>query len=233
MQGEVSKFVSRVRSGFRAIINRLLSTLPSRLLEDAVAEFSRLPGIGKRSALRMVLHLLRADSGESRRLGEVLLRLRQEIRYCKECHNISEYDLCPICSDSRRDASQLCVVEDIRDVIAIENTQQYRGRYHVLGGIISPMDGVGPAQLTVEPLMERLKNDSFKEVIMALSATMEGDTTSFYVYKRIQQSGRNDLAFSTIARGVSVGDELEYADEVTLGRSILQRVPYQQSLLRP
>lgn len=181
----------------------------------------------------MVLHLLRADSGESRRLGEVLLRLRQEIRYCKECHNISEADLCPICSDDRRDASQLCVVEDIRDVIAIENTQQYRGRYHVLGGIISPMDGIGPAQLTVEPLMERLKNESFREVIMALSATMEGDTTSFYVYKRIQQSGRNDLAFSTIARGVSVGDELEYADEVTLGRSILQRVPYQQSLLRP
>lgn len=209
-----------------------MSILSSKLLEDAVAEFSRLPGIGKRSALRLVLHLLRTDAADPERLGEVLLRLRKEIRYCSVCQNISETETCPICLDPRRDASVICVVEDIRDVIAIENTQQYRGHYHVLGGIISPMDGIGPAQLAVEPLMDRLRNGTVQEVILALSATMEGDTTTFYLYKRFRQSGLDALRCSTIARGVSVGDELEYTDEVTLGRSILQRVPYEQSMIR-
>ena len=213
-------------------INIHVSTLPSRLLEDAVAEFSRLPGVGRRSALRLVLHLLRTQPADAERLGEVLIRLRKEIRYCKKCHNISETEICQICVDSRRDASRVCIVEDVRDVIAVENTQQYRGLYHVLGGIISPMDGVGPADLTIDALLERLKEGGITEVILALSATMEGDTTSFYIFKRIQQSGLSHVSCSAIARGVSVGDELEYADEVTLGRSILQRVPYDQPLHR-
>jgi recombination protein RecR len=215
-----------------SFINTTVSSLPSRLLEDAVAEFSRLPGIGKRSALRLVLHLLRADASDSLRLGEALIRLRKEIKYCSRCRNISESEVCPICADPRRDTSSICVVEDIRDVIAIENTQQYRGLYHVLGGIISPMDGIGPAQLSVEPLADRLRGGEVKEVILALSATMEGDTTTFYLYKRFQQLGLEGLRCTTIARGVSVGDELEYTDEVTLGRSILQRVPYEQSMIR-
>ena len=214
------------------IINSNVSNLSSRLLDEAVSEFTRLPGIGKRSALRMVLHLLRADPGDSARLGNVLMRLRNEIKYCKYCHNVTEMEICSICADPRRDNSLICVVEDIRDVIAIENTQQFRGKYHVLGGIISPIDGIGPANLSVEPLMERLKENEIREVIMALSATMEGDTTTFYLYKRIQMLNRTDLSCSTIARGVSIGDELEYADEVTLGRSILQRVPYDQSISR-
>lgn len=213
-------------------INTNLSNLPSRLLEEAVSEFSRLPGIGKRSALRLVLHLLRADPADASRLGNVLLRLRQEISYCKYCHNVTEQEICNICADPRRDNALLCVVEDIRDVIAVENTQQFRGKYHVLGGIISPMDGIGPGNLTIEPLMERIKSADIQEVIMALSATMEGDTTTFYLYKRIQLLNLPDLRCSTIARGVSIGDELEYADEVTLGRSILQRVPYDQSFAR-
>ena len=232
MQPEVTNFVTGQPFGRFVLINNYVSNHNSRLLEDAVAAFSRLPGIGKRSALRMVLHLLRSDPGDSRRLGEVLIRLREEIRYCSVCHNIAESTTCAICSDPRRDSSVICVVEDIRDVIAIENTQQFRGRYHVLGGIISPMDGIGPAQLSIEPLLERVKSNDIKEVIMALSATMEGDTTSFYLYKRFRQLEREELRFSAIARGVSVGDELEYADEVTLGRSILQRVPYEQSLSR-
>lgn len=231
-QPEVTNFVSEQPHRPIVLINNTVSNLSSRLLEDAVAEFSRLPGIGKRSALRLVLHLLRAEPGDSRRLGEVLIRLRKEIRYCSVCHNIAEAETCTICLDTRRDPSLICVVEDIRDVIAIENTQQYRGLYHVLGGIISPMDGVGPAQLTIEPLLERLRSDQVQEVIMALSATMEGDTTTFYLYKRFQQMGRHGLRLSTIARGVSIGDELEYTDEVTLGRSILQRVPYEQSVNR-
>lgn len=209
-----------------------MSSLPSRLLEEAVQEFSRLPGIGKRSALRLVLHLLRADPADAGRLGQVLTRLRKEIRYCSVCHNISELETCGICSDPRRDPSTVCVVEDIRDVIAIENTQQYRGRYHVLGGIISPMDGIGPGQLTIDSLITRLANPEVKEIIMALSATMEGDTTTFYLYRRISQLNRPELRCSTIARGVSIGDELEYADEVTLGRSILNRVPYESSVSR-
>lgn len=180
----------------------------------------------------MVLHLLRSQPADAERLGQVLLRLRKEIRYCNRCHNITESELCQICSDSRRDASRVCVVEDVRDVIAVENTQQYRGYYHVLGGIISPMDGVGPSDLTIDQLLERLQAGGITEVILALSATMEGDTTAFYIFKRIQQSGLGHVTCTTIARGVSVGDELEYADEVTLGRSIIQRVPYDQPLHR-
>jgi recombination protein RecR len=232
MQPEVTKFVTGQAGELPGFINTNLSTLPSRLLDEAVSEFSRLPGIGKRSALRLVLHLLRSDPNDSGRLGNVLLRLRNEIRYCRECHNVTELEVCSICADPRRDSTLLCVVEDIRDVIAVENTQQFKGKYHVLGGIISPMDGIGPGNLTIEPLLERLKGMEIQEVIMALSATMEGDTTTFYLYKRLQQLNRTDLRCSTIARGVSIGDELEYADEVTLGRSILQRVPYDQSIAR-
>jgi len=209
-----------------------LSSFPSRILEETIGALSRLPGIGKRSALRLALHMLKAPSEDSKRLGSLLLRLKDEIVYCKRCHNISEKEICEICSNSRRDASLICVVEDIRDVIAIENTQQYNGMYHVLGGIISPMEGVGPNDLTIDSLLERLKTSVSAEIILALSATMEGDTTSFYIFKKIQQLEQPELRFSTIARGVSVGDELEYADEVTLGRSILNRVPYDISVSR-
>ncbi len=209
-----------------------LSTFPSRILEDTIGELSRLPGIGKRSALRLALHLLRTSADDPKRLGNLLLRLRDEVVYCKQCHNISEREICDICSNSKRDNTLICVVEDIRDVIAIENTQQYSGQYHVLGGIISPMEGIGPNDLTIESLLHRLQSKPSTEVILALSATMEGDTTSFYLFKRIKQLEQVDLRFSTIARGVSVGDELEYADEVTLGRSILNRVPYEIALPR-
>jgi len=203
-----------------------MSSFSSKILDDAVQEFSRLPGIGKRSALRLVLHLLKSTAEDSQRLSQSIRRLREEIRYCKICYNISDSEICTICSDKNRDDSVLCVVEDIRDIIAIENTNQYKGKYHVLGGIISPMDGIGPDNLNIAPLIERLSHPEIKEVIMALSATMEGDTTSFYIFKKINQSGNKNFKFSTIARGVSIGDELEYADEVTLGRSILNRVPY-------
>lgn len=210
-----------------------MSSLPSRILDEAVQEFSRLPGIGKRSALRLVLHLLKAPAGDSKRLGSVLTRLRDEIRYCSICNNISEAEVCLICSNPRRERSVVCIVEDIRDVIAIENTGQYQGRYHILGGIISPIDGIGPQDLSIEPLLERLGTGEVREVIMALGTTLEGDTTTFYLYKRMQALGRSDLKCTTIARGISVGDELEYADEVTLGRSILQRIPYEQAVARP
>ncbi|TAH43026.1 MAG: recombination protein RecR [Bacteroidetes bacterium] len=209
-----------------------LSSFPSRILEETIGEFAKLPGIGKRSALRLALHLLKSPSEDSKRLANLLLRLREEVLYCKQCHNISDKEICQICSNPNRDATQIYVVEDIRDVIAIENTQQYSGRYHVLGGIISPMEGVGPGDLSIDSLLERLQFPETKEVILALSATMEGETTSFYIFKRIQQLQKSELKFSAIARGVSVGDELEYADEVTLGRSILNRVPYDISISR-
>lgn len=209
-----------------------LSSFPSRILEETIGEFAKLPGIGKRSALRLALHLLKSPSEDSKRLANLLLRLREEVLYCKQCHNISDKEICQICSNPNRDATLICVVEDIRDVIAIENTQQYSGRYHVLGGIISPMEGVGPGDLSIDSLLERLQFPETKEVILALSATMEGETTSFYIFKRIQQLQKSELKFSAIARGVSVGDELEYADEVTLGRSILNRVPYDISISR-
>jgi len=194
-----------------------------------VQEFSRLPGIGKRSALRLVLHLLRMPSGDVQRLSQAIQKLREEIRYCKICGNISDTETCMICADKTRDESIVCVVEDVRDVIAIENTSQFRGRYHVLGGVISPIDGIGPADLNVASLLERISLGNIREIIMALSATMEGDTTSFYLYKKIMQTGKTDLRFSAIARGVSIGDELEYADEVTLGRSIINRIPYEHT----
>ncbi len=209
-----------------------MSSFSSKILDDAVSEFSRLPGIGKRSALRMVLHLLKMPAEDAGRLGMAIQRLRQDIRYCRICKNISDSDVCGICGNRRRDNSVICIVEDIRDIIAIENTNQFTGKYHVLGGIISPIDGIGPNELNITSLMERLKNPEVKEIIIALSATMEGDTTAFYLFKKITQSGFSGFKFSTIARGVSVGDELEYADEVTLGRSILNRVPYENSLIK-
>jgi recombination protein RecR len=209
-----------------------MSTFSSKILDDAVLEFSRLPGIGKRSALRLALHLLKIPSEEVGRLSHSIQRLRDEIRYCIICNNISDKEICGICSDHRRDDSVVCVVEDIRDIIAIENTHQYKGKYHVLGGIISPIDGIGPDDLNISSLVDRLAKSEIKEIIMALSATMEGDTTTFFIYKKILQAGYTDFRFSTIARGVSVGDELEYADEVTLGRSIVNRVPYENSSLK-
>lgn len=214
------------------IINTTLSPLSSKIVEESVAEFSRLPGIGKRTALRLVLHLLKSDKESSYRLGNALTRLHNEVKYCANCHNISESDVCDICADQSRDTQCLCIVEDLRDVIAIENTQQYRGYYHILGGIISPMDGIGPNDLNLPSMLDRLKDNRFKEIIIALPATMEGETTSYFIYKKINQSERKDLKFTSIARGISVGSDLEFADEVTLGRSIIQRVPYENSLIK-
>ena len=199
----------------------------SRLLENAVYEMSQLPGIGKRSALRLVLHLLRQPEEQTTRLSGALDALRQEIRFCDNCHNISDQDRCEICSNPRRDPSLVCVVEDIRDVMAIENTGQFKGQYHVLGGKISPVEGIGPQHLTIEALVEKVRSGNVRELIFALSATMEGDTTNFYMYKKLQEF---DVITSTIARGIPVGDELEYADEITLGRSILNRIPFENSL---
>ena len=202
---------------------------PSKLFEDAVNEFSRLPGIGRKSALRMVLHILKQDKIAVDRFGNALIKLRNEIVYCKNCHNFSENESCSICSDSKRDSNLVCVVENVRDVIAIENTLQYRGMYHVLGGIISPVDGIGPSQLNIETLVYKAATGSINEVIMALATTMEGDTTVFYLYKKL---AAYDLKISTIARGVSIGGEIEYTDEVTLGRSIVNRVAYENSLIK-
>lgn len=199
------------------------SRYPSQLLEDAVGEFSRLPGIGRKTALRLVLHLLRQSPDDVCRFAQASVRLRNEIKYCRCCHNISDTELCPICSDPHRDTTTVCVVENIQDVMAIENTQQYRGLYHVLGGVISPMDGIGPGDLEIDSLVERVSGGSVKEVIFALASTMEGDTTNFYISRRLSSTG---VKLSVIARGIAVGDELEYADEVTLGRSILNRTPF-------
>ncbi len=199
----------------------------SKILERAVSEISQLPGIGKRTALRLALHLLRQPKEHTAFLSEALLNLRNDIRFCQKCHNVSDTEICDICADERRNRSIICVVEDIRDVMAIENTAQFRGLYHVLGGKISPIDGIGPSQLNIATLVEKVKSGDVAEVIFALSPTMEGDTTNFYIYRQIKDFG---LETSTIARGIAVGDELEYADEVTLGRSILQRVPFENSL---
>ncbi|NUY80861.1 recombination protein RecR [Flavobacterium sp. MAH-1] len=199
----------------------------SKLLERAVNEISQLPGIGKRTALRLALHLLRQPKEQAAFLTEALISMRNDIKSCRECHNISDHDICEICSDSRRNRSIICVVEDIRDVMAIENTGQFRGLYHVLGGKISPVDGIGPSQLNVTTLVEKVRGGNVQELIFALSPTMEGDTTNFYIYRQIKDF---EIVTSTIARGIAVGDELEYADEVTLGRSILQRVPFENSL---
>ena len=199
----------------------------SKLLENAVYEMSQLPGIGKRTALRLVLHLLKQPQEQTERLSSSLQHLRNEIMFCSNCHNISDVVLCEICANPKRDASIVCVVEDIRDVMAIENTSQFNGLYHVLGGKISPMEGIGPKDLTIESLVDKVKQGEIKELIFAMSSTMEGDTTNFYMYKQMQGLEVNT---STIARGISVGDELEYADEITLGRSILNRIPFENSL---
>lgn len=198
----------------------------SKLLEKAVNEMSQLPGIGKRTALRLVLHLLKQPKEQTGFLTQALTTMREEVQFCESCHNISDAAVCDICSNTKRDRQIICVVEDIRDVMAIENTGQFRGIYHVLGGKISPIDGIGPSQLSISSLVEKVKLGEVKEIIFALSSTMEGDTTNFYIYRQIQDY---KVVTTTIARGIAVGDELEYADEVTLGRSILQRVPFEKS----
>jgi recombination protein RecR len=199
----------------------------SKLLGNAVDEMSQLPGIGKRTALRLVLHLLRQPESQTARLTGALTKLREEINFCRNCHNLSDAPLCEICSNPSREERIICVVEDIRDVMAIESTGQYRGHYHVLGGKISPMDGVGPGELRISSLVDKVKEGKVDELIFALSATMEGDTTNFYIYRQIEPY---QVVSTTIARGIPVGDELEYADEVTLGRSILNRIPFESSL---
>lgn len=199
----------------------------SKLLENAVYEMSQLPGIGKRTALRLVLHMLKQPREQTLRLTSALQRVRNDIKFCSNCHNISDVALCEICANPKRDESLVCVVEDIRDVMAIENTGQYKGLYHVLGGKISPMEGIGPQNLTISSLMTKVKEGIIKELIFALSSTMEGDTTNFYIYKQLEGT---EVKTSTIARGIAVGDELEYADEVTLGRSIINRIPFENSL---
>ena len=201
----------------------MTQSYPSQLLEKAVSEFSRLPGIGRKTALRLVLHLLRQPAEDVEQFASAVTRMKQEVKYCRVCHNISDTDVCPICNDHRRDASVICVVENIQDVMAIENTQQYHGLYHVLGGIISPMDGIGPSDIEIASLVERVEAGGIQEVILALSSTMEGDTTNFYISRKLEGT---DVRLSIIARGISVGDELEYTDEVTLGRSILNRTPF-------
>lgn len=200
---------------------------PSKLLESAVEEFAKLPGIGRKTALRLVLHLLRKEESEVEGFGQSVIQLKKEVKHCKVCHNISDTETCTICSSHSRNTSFICVVETIRDVMSIENTNQYNGRYHVLGGIISPMDGVGPSDLEVDSLIERVKQGDVVEVILALSTTMEGDTTNFYIYKKLKDF---DVKVTTIARGVSVGGELEYTDELTLGRSIVNRLDFSKTI---
>jgi recombination protein RecR len=202
----------------------ILQQYPSQLLEKAVQEFSKLPGVGRKTALRLVLHLLRQDVEDVSRLTTAIDTMRREVHRCRVCHNISDTDICPICSDSHRDHRTICVVENIQDVMAVENTQQFNGLYHVLGGIISPMDGIGPSDLEIDSLVERVSREAVDEVILALSSTMEGDTTNFYIFRKLAPTG---VRVSIIARGISVGNELEYTDEVTLGRSILNRTPFE------
>lgn len=201
-------------------------TFASALLENAVNEFSKLPGIGRKTALRLVLHILRQDEQAADNFGNAIIRLRHDIRYCRVCHNISDTDVCNICSDPTRDPATICVVENVREVMAVEATGQFKGLYHVLGGVISPMDGIGPADLEIDSLVARVAAGGIKEVILALSATMEGDTTNFYIFRKLAPY---DVRITMIARGVSVGDELEYTDEITLGRSILNRTPFSDS----
>ena len=196
---------------------------PSQLLERAVEAFSQLPGVGRKTALRLVLHLLRQSTEDVDSFADAVIRVKHDVKYCKVCHNISDNEVCSICSDPRRDASVVCVVENIQDVMAIENTQQFHGLYHVLGGIISPMDGIGPHDLEIESLVERVEEGTVKEIILALASTMEGDTTNFYISRKLKDTGVK----LSVARGISVGDELEYTDEVTLGRSILNRTPFE------
>lgn len=196
---------------------------PSALLEKAVNEFAKLPGIGRKTAMRLVLHLLRQDDAVVESFAKALTTLKHDVKYCKVCHNISDTDVCRLCNNPQRDASTICVVENIQDVMAVENTQQFRGLYHVLGGVISPMDGIGPSDLEIESLVRRVEAGGVREVVLALSSTMEGDTTNFYIFRKLAKC---DVKLSIIARGISIGDELEYTDEVTLGRSIVNRTPF-------
>ena len=206
-----------------------IDRFPSRLLENAVNEFAKLPGIGRKSALRLVLHLLKQDVQEVEIFGNSLIQLRSEIKHCKICHNISDTDVCNICANPSRNPSLICVVENIKDVMSIENTHQFNGLYHVLGGIISPMDGIGPSNLEIDSLIRRTDEGNIEEIILALSTTMEGDTTNFFIFKRLKNT---NIKISTLARGVSIGDELEYTDEVTLGRSIVNRTSFEDSIVR-
>lgn len=201
---------------------------PSTLLEKAVKEFAKLPGIGRKTATRLVLHMLQKQEDEVAAFSDAMITLKREAKYCKVCHSISDTDICPICANPMRDHSIICVVENIQDVMAVENTMQYRGVYHVLGGVISPMDGVSPADLNIESLISRVDTGEVKEIIFALSSTMEGDTTNFYIYRKLQN---HNVKLSVIARGISIGDELEYADEVTLGSSIVNRTPFVGKLM--
>jgi len=202
---------------------------PSALVEEAVNELSGLPGIGKKTALRLVLFLLKQDIPHVEKFGNAFIKLRKNIIYCKACHNLSDYEICDICKNDKRDIGTICVVEDVRDVMARENTGQFHGKYHVLGGIISPMNGIGPADLQIETLVQKVLSGKITEVIMALSTTIEGDTTVFYIYKKLSKLIEGHLKFTVIARGIAIGDEIEYADEITLGRSILNRVPFTKS----
>ena len=204
-----------------------MNTYSSKLLENSVNELSKLPGIGKKTALRLALHILKEDNNYAESLGNSIIELRNKIQFCKTCHNISDSETCEICSNPKRDQSTVCVVEDVRDVMAIENTGQFTGVYHILGGIISPMDGIGPNDLNIQSLIKKVSEDNKTEVIMALSTTIEGDTTNYYIYKKLSPFS---IKITTIARGISIGDELEYADEITLGRSIINRTPYESSL---
>jgi len=206
-----------------------MSSFPSKLVEASVNELSRLPGIGKKTAMRLCLHLLKQDAVVAESLGNSILKMRKNIKYCTNCFNISDSDICEICANPKRDHSLICIVEDVRDVMAIENTAQFQGIYHILGGVISPIEGIGPNDLNIEFLIEKVKSKNIHEIIMALSTTIEGDTTNFYIYKLLKNF---PVIISTIARGISVGDELEYADEVTLGRSIINRIPYESSLIK-
>jgi recombination protein RecR len=206
-----------------------IDQFPSRLLENAVNEFTKLPGIGRKSALRLVLHLLKQDIQEVEIFGNSLIQLRTEIKHCRICYNISDTDICSICANPSRNPSLICVVENIKDVMSIENTHQFNGLYHVLGGIISPMDGIGPSDLEIDSLVTRVNTEKIEEIILALSTTMEGDTTNFFIYKKLKNTG---VKLSTLARGVSIGDELEYTDEVTLGRSIVNRMDFEESIIR-
>jgi len=205
----------------------IMMEMSSKLLERAVTEISQLPGIGKRTALRLALHLLKQPEEQTQELALALRKMREEIQFCRQCHNISDVEVCAICANGSRDKSIICVVEDVRDVMAIENTGLFKGNYHVLGGKISPIDGVGPGQLTIASLVEKVKQGGVKELIFALSSTMEGDTTNFYIYRQIKGLG---VITSSIARGIGVGDELEFADEITLGRSIMYRIPFENTL---
>ncbi len=203
----------------------MMRQYPSALLEKAVGEFSKLPGIGRKTALRLVLHMLRRSDEEVERFADAVARMKREVVYCRVCHNVSDTEVCPICADTRRDVSTVCVVENVQDVMAVENTQQYHGLYHVLGGVISPMDGIGPSDIEIGSLVDRVAGGGISEVILALGSTMEGDTTNFYIARKL---AAYPVKVSVIARGIAVGDELEYADEVTLGRSILNRTPFEQ-----